>query len=448
MEELSFDIQNTIDAISKSSLGVKWKNSVAKWCIPANKLHLAVSILSNIEKRKYNISSYSKFTIIEPKRREIYAPKFTDKVVQRAICDNGVYKDLMRDSIYDSCACQIGKGVKFAQTRLKESLSRMFRKHKKEFYILKLDIYHFFQSIDHKKLKSEVLKKIKDPMFKDLAEKTIDSFEDPGLGLGCQISQLLANSFISSVDHMIKDQLGFKHYIRYCDDMIILHEDKEVLKDLWRKIDNKLNELSLHLNAKTKIYRMKDGFPFMKFRYKLTDSGRIIDRASKESSNRFKKHISKMFKRNVPWSILKPKIEESFISWKSRMDQGHNQSITKSIKEFIMKKMSDKEAEEMEKSRKNAISGAAETPKIYSKLKIVKNLMSLGIWEEFWSMLTDTHIAIWNNAQEFSSDYPDFQVGVEKFKEKFPDVDVDKILENSLQDQKVSVQNNSSNENI
>lgn len=99
-----------------------------------------------------------------------------------------------------------------------------------------------------------------------------------------------------------------------------------------------------------------------------------------------------------------------------------------------MKKMSEKEAEEMEKSRKNAISGAVETPKIYSKLKTVKNLMALGIWEEFWGMLTDTQIAIWNNAQEFSSNYPDFQVGVEMFKEKFPDVDVDKILENSLQD--------------
>ena len=432
--ENELDIQKILAAINKSSLGVKWKKSVARWCIPCEKLRLAYKIEKDLKFDKYKISQYSHFKITEPKRRDIFAPKFIDKVVQRAMCDNGLYDDLMKDSIYDSCACQNGKGVVFAQKRLKKFLVEEFNKNGNDFWILKMDIHHFFQSIDHKRLKEIIMPKIHSEQFKRLTNEIIDSFEDPGLGLGCQVSQLMANSYLHCVDHLIKDQLGLRHYLRYCDDLIIIHKDKEVLKSAIVKINEELDKLNLRLNKKTMFCRSKNGFTFLKFKYSFTDSGKILAKADRNSVKRFQKHIFKLIKRMLFENIPKEKVWESFTSWESRMRQGTNHSIIKNLRDRIMKKMSEEEEKKFQEDRKKVISGAAEEIKIYSKLKIVKNLMGAGIWDEFWSNLSESHKTLWNNAQDFSSDYPEFHEGVMTFKKNFPGINADKILEESIQD--------------
>lgn len=68
-------------------------------------------------------------------------------------------------------------------------------------------------------------------------------------------------------------------------------------------------------------------------------------------------------------------------------------------------------------------------PKIYSKLKIVQQMLAANIWDEFWEMLTHQQQVLWNNAVNFSSDYPAFQQGLEAFRQYFPDINVEEVLE-------------------
>ena len=53
---------------------------------------------------------------------------------------------------------------------------------------------------------------------------------DAGLPLGNLASQLLANYYRSDMDHMIKERLQIKHYIRCMDDFTLLHHDRAYLK--------------------------------------------------------------------------------------------------------------------------------------------------------------------------------------------------------------------------
>lgn len=54
-------------------------------------------------------------------------------------------------------------------------------------YCLKMDIYHFYQSVNHEILKSLLRKKFKDPELLSLLDMVIDS-NDEGLPIGSYLS--------------------------------------------------------------------------------------------------------------------------------------------------------------------------------------------------------------------------------------------------------------------
>jgi hypothetical protein len=77
---------------------------------------------------------------------------------------------------------------------------------------------------------------------------------DTGLPIGNLTSQLFGNIYLDDFDHFVKYKLGCKHYGRYVDDMVIVHEDKEYLKSIISPIRKYLKDnLLLELHPK-KIY--------------------------------------------------------------------------------------------------------------------------------------------------------------------------------------------------
>ena len=75
-------------------------------------------------------------------------------------------------------------------------------------------------------------------------------------------SQFLAIYYLNDLDHYIKEKLKCKYYVRYMDDFLILDQDKERLKYIYREIMQKLEELSLLINKKSNLYRVSRGFSF------------------------------------------------------------------------------------------------------------------------------------------------------------------------------------------
>ena len=69
------------------------------------------------------------------------------------------------------------------------------------------------------------------------------------LPLGNLTSQLLTNYYLSGMDHLIKEKLRIRHYIRYMDDFTLLHHDRSYLKHCRAEIEDHL--AGIGLNPKT-----------------------------------------------------------------------------------------------------------------------------------------------------------------------------------------------------
>lgn len=85
--------------------------------------------------------------------------------------------------------------------------------------------------------------------------------------LGNMTSQFFANVYMNDLDQFIKRKLKMKYYIRYVDDFVILHEDKEVLVECKMQVIKYLKNLRLQLHPdKSKIYPLYKGIDFLGFK--------------------------------------------------------------------------------------------------------------------------------------------------------------------------------------
>ena len=133
---------------------------------------------------------------------------------------------------------------------------------------MKCDIKKFFDSVDQKTLLEIIKRKIQDENTIWIIRKIVESFGKEkyrGLPLGNVTSQLFANVYLNELDQFIKHKLRVKYYIRYCDDFVILGEDKNDLLLTSRKIDEFLSDnLSLSLHSdKIIIRKYRQGVDFL-----------------------------------------------------------------------------------------------------------------------------------------------------------------------------------------
>lgn len=258
----------------------------------------------------YEVGRYNIFYVYEPKKRLIMSLIFKDRVAQHAI-----YRQLNplieKRFIYDSYACRQGKGTHAAIDRLQSWLCQTDRKPKR-YYYLKLDIAKYFYRIDHEKLKGILARLIDDPPLLDLLAKIIDCedtkfglplgadvgdvafdkmLDDVGLPIGNLTSQMFANLYLNELDQYCKHKLKIHFYIRYMDDIIILHHDKKYLEEVKRKIVAFIGErLNLQLNNKTCIRPASMGIEFVGFRVWSTHR-----KLRKKTAKKLKRRLQYMF---------------------------------------------------------------------------------------------------------------------------------------------------------
>ena len=96
--------------------------------------------------------------------------------------------------------------------------------------------------------------------------------------IGNLTSQFLSIYYLNKLDHFIVHDLHLKYYVRYMDDFVILHEDKQYLKQCLKIIIEKLEkEYLLQVNEnKTKIINAQEGFIFLGYKFILKNKKTIM----------------------------------------------------------------------------------------------------------------------------------------------------------------------------
>lgn len=219
--------------------------------------------------KTYQHGGYQAFKINDPKPRDIHKASVRDRLVHHAIY-RVLYPYFDRKFVFDSYSCRNDKGTHKAINRLRKFSYVVGENNTKTCWILKCDIRKFFSNINHEILKNILVKYIGDKNVLWLLAQVIDSFETKGksgvgLPLGNLTSQLFVNIYLNEFDQFVKRKFKTRYYARYCDDFVILHNDKNYLENMIPKISeflkNKL-KLSLHPN-KVFIKTLASGVDFL-----------------------------------------------------------------------------------------------------------------------------------------------------------------------------------------
>lgn len=193
----------------------------------------------------------------DPKRRVIAVPQLRDRVVHQWLAPQ-VEPAHERRYITDTFACRRGRGLHPAVARAR-AWSRSFR------WFVRLDVEQYFPTIDHAVVRSQLACDVRDAGVRAFIERCLppsvarphhvpgDDLFTPvgraiGLPLGSLTSQLLANRYLDRVDHLAKDRLRLRGYLRYMDDLLLFHDDRTVLTAHARTIEEACHGLRLRLH--------------------------------------------------------------------------------------------------------------------------------------------------------------------------------------------------------
>lgn len=223
------------------------------------------------------------FTVAKPKSREVYAAQFEDRVVHHWLVPQ-LEAVIDRDFIHDAASNRKGRGTHFAVDRLQTFMRRMGGTG----WFLQLDIANFFNSIHQPTLLELLSLKLQKAVRRHrmpleqarlcyrIAQRIIsqpcaghairisppenyrrvpahkrleNAPPDTGLPIGNLTSQFFANLYLNELDQFVKHRLQCRHYVRYVDDFVLLHQDRTQLEHWCSEIEVFLGQ-HLHLRLK------------------------------------------------------------------------------------------------------------------------------------------------------------------------------------------------------
>lgn len=253
------DDGNIIRTMYKAFSGKKKTKSIKRFLAPENIGRNAENIRQAIIGGTLPIQKprYPKI-IHEPsagKDRIIYPPHNDEHVLHHLVCQE--LEPMFRKGMYEFCVASVpGRGDSYG----KKYMQKWIRSHHgKKLYVLKLDIHHFFDSIDRKILFDKLEKHIKDSRFLEIVRKIIwydGDLNGVGIPIGFYTSQWFANFYLQDFDYYIKQALGAMHYMRYMDDIVIIDTNKRKLWRIFYELKDYLeNSLHLEINSNWQMFR-------------------------------------------------------------------------------------------------------------------------------------------------------------------------------------------------
>ena len=327
-------LKSLYNAAKKASNGVKWKASVQRYLL---------SILFKVSRTRKDLlngkdirQGFIEFDICERgKTRHIRSVHFAERVVQKSICVNALYPTLTSNVIYDNAASQKGKGTHFAAKRLEKHLQWFYKRFGRNGYILLIDFKGYFESIPHDIVKANYRKFFTDVKLLKLADDFVDAFGERGLGLGSETSQINAVAHINKIDHFIKEFKRLHCYNRYMDDSYIIHYDKRYLENLLNELEILYRNFGVTVNRKkTNIIPLTHSFTFLKTRYSITKTGKIIKKACRESITRERRKLKRQARLVAKGLMTTAEVLIGLTSWIGSMLHRHTRKTV-----FNMRKL-------------------------------------------------------------------------------------------------------------
>ncbi len=331
-----YSFENLLLAAKKAQKGKRFKPNTAKFNFQLERelLTLQEELLS----QTYQPGEYHAFHIFDPKKRLISAAPYRDRVVHHALC-NVIEPIFDKTFIYDSYACRKGKG----QHKAVQRFTQFCQKNK---YVLKCDIRKYFPTIDHEILKEKLRKKVADEKTLWLIDLIIDFSNEQerveqyfdgdelfsplrrkGIPIGNLTSQFFANIYLNKMDHFFKEDLHCRFYVRYCDDFVVLDNQKSRLHEVKTAISTFLEGERLQLHPKKcLVFPTRSGTDFLGYRIFPTHK-----RLRKANARKFTIKLKQLQEHYGQYEIDLKEVRQSIVSWIAHASHADTYNLRKQI---------------------------------------------------------------------------------------------------------------------
>ena len=279
-------------------------------------LHFERNLKENIESlcddlwtRRYKPEPSTCFVIQRPKKREVFAAQFRDRIVHH-LYYNYTHELFERTFIQDTYSCIPGRGTHYGIERMTQHIRQESHNWQRPCYALKIDIRGYFMHINRRRLldiATASLTKMADHQANggmkwrdvidmdfilwltheivlldptdgcrrvgnpsewddvDASKLMANAPANCGMPIGNLTSQLFSNVYMNPFDQMVKRLLHFLHYGRYVDDSATINSDRQRLTDAIPVMRDFLKEelcLDMHM-GKTQITDVRYGVEFL-----------------------------------------------------------------------------------------------------------------------------------------------------------------------------------------
>lgn len=273
--------------------------------------HNLDTLCDDLLSRRYQPRPSHCFIIDYPKKREVFAAMFRDRIVHH-LYFNYTHEIFERTFIADSYSCIKGRGTHYGIKRLEQHIRQESMNYQRECYAMSLDIRGYFMHINRQRLLDIATNTLQHmathKVSNDRQERWQDVHDIPfllwltkeivmldpktsctivgdksdwdgldhnkslfwtpdgcGLPIGNLTSQLFSNVYLNEFDQYMKRVLGCKHYGRYVDDSFVVSCNREWMLSIVPEIDIFLREqlgLQLH-RGKTHVVNISQGVEFL-----------------------------------------------------------------------------------------------------------------------------------------------------------------------------------------
>lgn len=327
------------DAIYTSGLktrqGVSWKPTVKKFNL--NNIEETIKIVDDFRNGTWKDGKPKPIQITYPKPRDGLSIPYRDRIYQRSLNDVALYPMVTRSFIFANAACQKGKGPEFTRELVRRYLWGFYRKYGLEGYLLQIDIHGYYPNMRHDVTK-DTFKKHTPKMIHEMASNVLDhQYEgDVGYNPGSQMVQIAGIADLNELDHIIKEKLHHKLYIRYMDDLWILHQSRDYLVETLTTICDYLSSIGFTVSEKkTHITSLTNGFMFLGFWCRVTPSGKVLMALDSSNIKHERRKLKKMNDKVKSGEMRPEKFSECYGSWKAHVKHGNTNKLLHRTDQYV-----------------------------------------------------------------------------------------------------------------
>lgn len=283
-------------SMGKCSKGVRRKAAVGRYCLFG--MDEILKLHQELVTGTYRARPTSKVKITYPKPRVAVATSFRDRVYQRSLNDNAVYPAMSKGFIRHNAACQTGKGTDWARQQVKLMMEREYRQHGPDGWCLLVDIRHYYDTMPHEVANRRFERKLPYNVY-------------------ARVRDVLDRQYTGEAGYSPGSQ------------MVQLVEWREAIRTRYAA-----DGMELH-PTKTKIVRLKDGFRFLGFIYRLTPAGKVVMTVDPQNVKAERKRLFRLAQLIKAGEKPASALYEQYGSWKAHAAKGNSKKLLQRMDQYV-----------------------------------------------------------------------------------------------------------------